>query len=264
METEPLKVEAQPQPETEKKVVKKIIKKTPNETAQKQETTTTAPKQPATAPKQPAGAERPKPSIKANLFEKKPGSTNAISGRKESKPITTFGNDIFKDRLSIFEKSKQNTNTVTSKEDPGPKKLDPSKFGNFSATKDSNPSSSSGGAPVGVSNGIQARLNAYLENAKSRSKTVSHMDPLLNKIKEKNGNEEEVKGDKEEEDEIKNNNSGLDISADNDEIKDDLEDELGGEKEEDKVKIEEEPKKEDEDIKESSELEKNEDEIEDV
>ncbi len=28
METEPLKVEAQPQPESEKKVVKKIIKKT--------------------------------------------------------------------------------------------------------------------------------------------------------------------------------------------------------------------------------------------
>jgi len=259
METEPLKVEAQPQPESEKKVVKKIIKKTPNESSQKQETTTTA-------PKQTAGAERPKPSTKANVFEKKPGSSNAVSGRKENKPIITFGNDIFKDRLSIFDKSKQNTNTITSKEDPGPKKLDPSKFGNFSGTKDSNPSNSSGGAPVGVSTGIQARLNAYLEIAKSRSKTVSHMDPVLNKIKEKNENEnaEDIKLDKDDDDEGKNNNSGLDISADNDDIKDDLGDDLGEEKVEDKAKLEEEPKKEEEDKKESSELEKNEDDIEDI
>ena len=256
METEPVKVEVQPQPEVEKKVVKKVIKKTTNEPAQKQENLNST-------TKQLAGPERAKPSAKTNMFEKKPVSSNTISGRKESKPITTIGNDIFKNRLSIFEKTGQNSNSNISKEDPGPKKLDPSKFGNFSQAKDSSTNSSSG-APTGVSNGIQARLNAYLESAKNRSKTVSHMDPVLNKIKEKNVNDEEPEADKEENEGKNNRDSDLDISADNDDKKDDLDDNLGEEENDHKANLENEEKKEEDNKNKSVELEKNEDDIEDV
>ena len=214
--TETAKTENQAQPEGEKKVVKKIVKKT-NESATTKETTKPPVQSSAAAQRDRAKTMN---TDKVGLFDKKtPASSNAVSGRKESKPIATIGSDTFKNRLSIFDKG-NGVGPVQSKEDPGPKKLDPSKFGNFE--QDNNIKTSTGGNATSgtVTGGIQAKLNAYLENARNRSKTVAHIDPILYKVKEKDkDDDQEEKG---EEEANKDSGDELNISAGEEEKKEEV------------------------------------------
>ena len=182
----------------------------------------------------------------------KAASSNNVLGRRESKPIETFGSDVFKNRLSIFDKGKDNTDV--KKEANAPKKLDMSKLGSFS----SQPNSSSSSKPEntgGVSLGIQQRLNMYLENARNRCKTTVHLDPVFNILKDvkKQGNAENIK---EETEEINNNISGdeLSISSGDDEKKE----ESNKDKDEEKKDKDEEKKDKDEEKKVK---EKNEDDL---
>jgi hypothetical protein len=128
-------------------------------------------------------------SSKLEVFNKQPDKVNSnVGGRKESKPINTIGNDNFKNLLSRFDKNLQGTNNNNQNNNEtnvGPKKLDPNKV-NFSQStqKDLEPNMTKK-----ESGGIQNKLNAYLEQARTRSKTVfQNQDPVL--VQMKTGNED--------------------------------------------------------------------------
>ena len=225
------KIEAQTLPDTQTKV-KKIIKKT-NEIAINSKSSTTQ------SQTQTQTRDRAKVSnTKVDLFSNKQQSSN-INGRKESKPVLTIGNEGFKNRLSIFEKS--NKDTVTSKEDPGPKKLDMSKF-NFGGDNNSKTNLNPTNNASGVSWGIQARLNAYLDNARNRSKTVAHIEPIVSRIKESKMEEDNQKLETEENN-INNSSDELNISGGEEEKKNETE--LNLEEDDKKEKAIEMVKKED-------------------
>ena len=194
------KIEAQITQENQKEIqtkVKKIVKKTHEQ-----------PNKPTTIPSNTQARDRQKESnSKVDIFNSKQSSSN-VNGRKESRPIETIGHEGFKNRVSIFERSK--TNDPAKKEDQEPKKLDMSKFkfgGNNTKNTDSNPTTNS---TTGVSSAIQAKLKAYLENARNRSKTVAHCDPVINRIKE--SKQEEQNQNQKLETEENNNMSGDDLN----------------------------------------------------
>ena len=144
----------------------------------------------------------------ANPFDNK----KAPVSKKETKPIETIGNNRFKDLVSRFEKPK--AEEKNTKEDPGPKKLDMSKFNAFAGG--SSGTGETGGTiqkPV-VANSIQQKIEEMM-NSKKRANTQILIDPVLEQRKKLR---EECGNDNEEED--GSDDADLDVSDDKIEEKD--------------------------------------------
>ena len=168
------------------------------------------------------------------------------AGKKDVKPVETIGQDRFKNLLSMFEKPDKDKE---NKEDTGPKKLDMSRFSAFSKTNESTASNdvNSGDNKGSVSEGIQKRMQALLNNNKPGAANNKGLDPVLEQRKKMREDQEESNDSKDFDDDDDDEDDFNDhLSDDKDgEAKDDLDDSFSDSSEK--------PKKEEKDDSEDEE-----------
>jgi len=203
------------EPEPLPKTVKKVIKKKENKEEKE--------KVNASQQEKPNPRDRAKTinSSKVDVFNKGGDKGGNVAGRKESKPIATIGGDHFKNLLSKFDK-KMPQNEDQNQGNNAPKRLNPNLLNNFQNQGNTNNNNDQSNNPnKGL--GIQNKLNNYLEQARTRSKTTytQAQDPILIGMK---GNvdqqyEEEVDEEGKEKENGERDGDDLDISGGDEEEK---------------------------------------------